>query len=191
MNSYEFELEQYRALRGEILRAMEDGNQVMSLGLAAIALLLGAALSARDSDAAYLVLALFVPALSGLVLSMWFAAQERIARASFFLTGVETRVCAALGTEHPCWENWLRRPNPAGEPTHHFWNTEYSGIAIFMFFMVGPLLLSTSPTVGGTISLRVKLFAAAVGLVVLVLYFMALLPRLHRWRAWLSSTFAP
>ena len=41
------EIEQYRSLRGEILRGTEDGNQVMSYGLAAIGIVITAGMTER------------------------------------------------------------------------------------------------------------------------------------------------
>src|SRR5690606_36222600 len=110
--------------------------------LAAFGLVLTAGVQVRADLLGYLIFAFVLPMLSSLILSMWFAAHERVARASFFLTGVEQRmrVREDFG-DMPMWETWLRAGG-ASEKSRHFWSTEYSGVGIFIFLMVCPSLIA-------------------------------------------------
>jgi len=185
----DLELEQYRSLRDEILRAMEDGNQIMSFGLAAIGIVLTAGLQVRDAALGFFMFAIIVPCLSSLVLSMWFAAQERIARASYFITGIESRLkhdLKALST--PTWDSWLRTPSKRCASQHHFWNTEYSGIGIFAFLIFGPVLLSLF-TGGLALRWRWKISIVVAAIVAFAAFFYWIRKRVRRWRDWLASDF--
>jgi hypothetical protein len=189
MNAEKFELEQYKALRGEILRAMDDANQIMSFGLASIGIVITAGLSVKDTLLGFFVFSVIIPALSGLVLSIWFAAHERISRASYFISGIEARLRSANPTfEGPTWDLWLRSPRKTKGSSHHFWNTELSGIGIFAFFMIGPLLLSLIVG-GGSIGLHVKLSTFILASIALALFFYRLRMRVAAWREGLSKTF--
>lgn len=190
MTSEELELEQYRSLRAEILRGLEDGNQVMSFGIAAIGIVISAAFTLKDSLLGFFMLALLVPSLSSLILSLWFGAQERVARASYFVTGIETRIKTAInGPDFPTWDSWLRSSNRRKHIRgHHFWNVEYSGIGLFLFLMVGPMLLSWT-TGGPTLSPCIKSWTLAVAGVAVVVFFVWMMKRVHRWRSWLMSLF--
>jgi hypothetical protein len=190
MNVDKFELEQYKALRGEILRAMEDANQIMSFGLASIGIVITAGLSVKDTLLGFFVFSVIIPALSGLVLSIWFAAHERISRASYFISGIEARLRSTNPSfEGPTWDLWLRSPSKTKNGgSHHFWNTEFSGIGIFAFFMIGPLLLSLLVGSGST-TLAVRLSTFIVASVALAVFFYRLRMRVAVWRNGLSKTF--
>ncbi|HEY0784573.1 MAG TPA: hypothetical protein VGD62_01805 [Acidobacteriaceae bacterium] len=190
MTQDDLELEQYRSLRAEILRAMEDGNQVMSFGLAAIGIVLTAGMNAKGTALSFFMFALVVPALSSLVLSMWFAAQERIARASYFITGIEARLAQSLSFKAPLWDSWLRTSSKRddGPSHHHFWNTEFSGIAIFAFLIFGPLFFSSLVS-GTSLPLRVRVAVVLVAGVAYILFFFWIRRRVERWQAWLSKVF--
>ncbi len=190
MTQDELEVEQYQALRAEILRGMEDGNQVMSFGIAAVGFVISAAFTLKDNVLGFLMLALLVPSISSLVLSLWFGAQERVARASYFVTGIEARLKIAINAKAmPTWDIWLRssskKQNTHG---HHFWNVEYSGIGLFLFLMVGPMLLSWM-TGGPSLSPCFKISTISIGAVAVVLFLLWMIKRVHRWRNWLLSLF--
>jgi hypothetical protein len=189
VTSSDFEIEQYRALRAEILRAMEDGNQVMSFGIAAIGFVFSAGIGVRESVLGFIVLAGLVPGLGMLVLSMWFGAHERVARASFYLTGVEARLKRAANMSSPSWECWLRgSPSTKAGSANHFWNTELSGTAILFFLVLGPLY--SSFFVGGA-SVDLEQRALVVGSVSLAIFafWLKFKGRLTRWRSWLTASF--
>jgi hypothetical protein len=186
------DLEQYRSLRNEILRGTEDGNQVISYGLAAVGIVVTAAVTQGDKRLGFLLFAVLVPGLSSLVLSLWFGTLERIARASFFITGIESRLkMAAAAPTLPMWDSWLRAKDPATKKSnHHFWTTEYSGIALFFFFVVGPLLVSLQ-TGGATLRFRTKVVVVVVAACAELVFMWWMGRRVKNWRRWLSSMFAP
>jgi hypothetical protein len=182
-----FELEQYRALRNEILRAMEDGNQVVSFGLAGTGVILAAGISTKDTLLGFLIFAVLSPGVTALVLSMWFASAERVARASHFLSGIESRV---KQPGEPSWESWLRTSTSGrdGGQGHHFWNTEYSGGAIFLFLIVVPLGFSLA-TGGGAVSAATKATVVPVMMLIVAGFAYTFVGRIRRWRTWLTTSF--
>jgi hypothetical protein len=192
ITSATLELEQYRSLRNEVLRGTEDGNQVISYGLAAIGIILTAAVTQEGKLVGFLLFAVLVPGLSSLVLSLWFGTLERIARASFFITGIESRLTRAVGAPIlPMWDSWLRSKDPATDRSNrHFWTTEYSGIALFVFLVIGPLLVSLQ-TGGTTLRLRSKIIIVALAACAELVYVWWMRMRLRNWRRWLSTVFTP
>lgn len=183
----EFDLEQYRALRSEVLRAMEDGTQTMSFGVATYGIIMGAGVQIYSTFSGFMLFALPLPLLACLVLSMWFAAHERVARASHFLSGIEARLSEGLTV--PSWEAWLRPTSPQGK-SRHFWGTEHSGIAIFIFLILFPLLLSLSAG-GSEVSLPSKAITVGSTFFLAGAFLISLRGRYLRWRNWLSSRFEP
>jgi hypothetical protein len=189
MKIEEFELEQYRALRAEILRAMEEGNQVMSFGLATIGVITSASLGIKESAVGYIIFSILLPCLTSLILSLWFASQERIARASYFLSGIEER----LNDLHDIgsmvtWEIWLRNRGIDGK-ANHFWSTEYSGIVLLAFLVVVPIMASFF-TGGKNINGWTRLWVISVTSVALSVFCFSFKSRISRWRGWLSDNFA-
>jgi len=187
-----FEIEQYRSLRGEILRGTEDGNQVMSYGLAAIGIVITAGMTEKNSVFGFSLFAILIPGLSSLVLSLWFGTLERIARASFFITGIESRLKLALRAPSlPTWDVWLRaKTRGKRHSNHHFWTTEYSGFLLFVFLLVGPLAMSFGLG-GADITSKTKLIVIAIAACAEVGFLIWMLRRVKQWKQWLSSIFGP
>lgn len=184
----DFEIEQYRSLRAEVLRAMEDANHVMNFGLASIGVMTGAAVLTGDTPFGYAIVAILMPGLGLLVLSLWFAAHERVARASHFLSGIERRILAELQSGSPSWELWLRSAAGKAGGSQHFWNTEYSGIGLLAFLSLMPLIASLE--VGGTsIAQWIRLTVLSAGLFGICTFGFAFRRRISRWRGWLSNPF--
>lgn len=169
---------------------MEDGNQILAFGLAAIGLVLGAGLGLEDGLLATLVLGFFLPVLAALVLSIWFAAQERIARASHYLSGVETRLKSSFtSSETVSWEAWLRAPK-RGRQSEHFWSTEHAGFALF------GLIIACSATIGWTAGVEALGRETTALMVITSLalsagMFINVLLRYRRWKRWLSTHYDP
>lgn len=189
MKPEELDLEQFRSLRAEILRSMEDGNQVMAFGLTAMGLVLAAGVEARGEVLGFGVFAVALPLMGIIILSMWFAAQERVARASYFITGVEERLSLSVkGEPGLTWDRWLRRQS-GSRKTNHFWSTEYSGVAIFMIMIVGSM---TASCMAGPASIPALTRAAvlAVPITAVVGFSFSLARRMRRWSTWLSTSFA-
>ena len=190
MNESDFELEQYRTLRAEVLRSMEDGNQIMSFGLAAIGIVLSAGIGAKNTLFGLTVFSLLVPTFSGLVLSMWFAAQERTARASYYLTGVESRIKKTLKLEdsHTSWECWLRGSSKDGKVPKHFWYTENSAISMLTVLTIWPLYFSFS-TGGNEVGLDIKICVVSIMTIFIVFFLLNLKQRFKQWKRWLSTIY--
>ena len=189
MTQDDLEIEQYRSLRAEIIRAMEDGNQVMTFGLGAIGIVMTAGIGAKGTPISFFIFAVIVPSFSSMVMSMWFAAQERIARASFFITGIESRLKESLNASIPLWDSWLRTsPGKKKGSSQHFWNTEFSGIAIFAFLIFCPLLLSGTVS-GVSVSSHVRILVEVTAGVAYAILFAWFRVRVRRWRNWLGRCF--
>jgi hypothetical protein len=185
-----FEIEQFRSLRGEILRGTEDGNQVMSYGLAAIGIVITAAVAEKSSMWGFLLFSILIPGFSSLVLSLWFGTLERVARASYFITGIEARLKQSLNAlDLPTWDTWLRGKHHRRKKTsHHFWTTEYSGFGLFIFLVVAPLVMSWQSG-GPAFSHRTKVIVISVAGLVELIFILWMLRRVRRWRMWLLSIF--
>jgi len=162
--AFELELEQHRSLRAEVIQSMQDSNQIMTFGLPALGLIVSGGLAARDAVLGFFLLTLLAPAVSVLTLSLWCAAQQRMARASHFLTGVEKRLKALAGSGAPTWEAWLR-PRPGDSAHQHIWSPEATALALFYGVAATSVVLGTLTDSGLPVVLRV----VCVGVVVVVL----------------------
>jgi hypothetical protein len=190
MRRVDFELEEYRALRAEIIQSMDDGNKIIAFGLTAVGLVLAAGLSSKGSVLSVLILGFILPVLSTLVLSMWFAAQERIARASHFLSGVEVRIKSSFDdVASVSWEAWLRAPK-ATRKTGHFWSTEQSGIALFGLITVSAILIGCIAG-GNGVDSRITASAIIASILICGTVFMDVLRRYGNWQRWLSTYYDP
>lgn len=174
---------QYVAIRDEVLRSIEDGNQILGFGIAAIGLVANAAISSTDKTLAIAVYLYLIPILQMSVTSMWFSAQERMARASHFLTLVESNIASEKDIPTSgMWEHWLRNR----DSTHrHFWNTEYS---VFLF-QITVIIFSVSY---GLFESRNNsyyiIFLKIAPLSILVTFFVATMRiRFKQWRYWLRQ----
>jgi hypothetical protein len=129
-------LEEYRALRAEILLTLERRVTILSYGLTAIGVLTAAGIAAlsgsRPSEpAATTVFLLAIPATATFVLEIWFAETHRGRRASHFLQGIEVAVNAELpgGKRGLTWEHEIRAPNPAAP--QRLFTTHYGRIILY------------------------------------------------------------
>lgn len=190
MDSLEFEMEQYRALRAEIIRSMEDGNQIMGFGLAAVGLVVNAGAEELKGLFGFLIFSTILPLISILILSLWFAAQERTARASHFLSGIEVRIKNAMGMPAgPSWEAWLRSSDASGR-ARHFWSTERAAIGLFGLVVIGSLCFSIS-TGGDAVTTKEMLAVFALVVTVSLGFAFTLFGRYRQWKKWLSSAYVP
>lgn len=150
MTTNDFAMEEYRALRAEIIQSMNDGNQVMTFGLGTIGLVYSAVLSIENTPFDFYVLVLGLPSLTSLIMTYWFAAQERIAKASHYLSGTEHRVKTALGaTADVSWEAWIRMQKTRhGSPWRSRWTAELSAICLFLLIAISSFLVGLGRTHG-------------------------------------------
>ena len=190
MKQVEFDIEEYRALRTEVIQSKDEGNKILAFGLAAIGLIVGAILSNKNTQMSVIVLVFFLPVLSSLVLSMWFAAQERMARASFYLTGVERRIKGSFDNEDGVsWEAWLRARNPQKD-SEHFWHTETAGISLFIIIILCCFLMGLM--IGSDcLGWKSKGVVISVSLIVCGYIIINILRRYKKWKFWLNNFYDP
>ena len=119
------------------------------------------------------------------MLSLWFAAQERTARASHFLSGLEARLQPSTGSAGPTWEQWLR--GSGGDDHHHFLSTELSAIAMAVLIIVTSFTFAFVLETPAPIALQLLFATPAFVLVVLVLTNVR--SRFLKWRMWLTTDF--
>jgi len=123
---------------------MDNGNNIMSFGLATLGIILHSAISKSGSTIVFYIMLLIIPILAFFILSMWFSEQQRISRASFYITRIERKIAAMTKKNNLLeWEHWLRNSKKIdARVNRHFRTSEYSGIAIFLFLMLTSPLLS-------------------------------------------------
>jgi nicotinamide riboside transporter PnuC len=126
---------------------------------------------------------------------MWFAAQERIARASHYLSGLEVRiksVCSDI--DSVSWEAWLRtkkRNKPKGIwHTWHFWSTERAGIGLFGIIIVSSILMGLNSG-GSDVDPRIKNLTMILSIIICGAVFRNVLQRYSDWKRWLSTFYYP
>jgi hypothetical protein len=133
-------LEEYRALRAEIILCLERRITILSYGLTAIGVLVAAAINAfgpRQSmgtnppstspivlSLGEVILLIVLPTTAFYVLWIWFAETRRVRRASQYLYGLERDINTLVGKCILRWEHSLR---PERWFNRHYWIT-------FLFF---------------------------------------------------------
>ncbi len=177
----ELDLEQYRALRAEILLTMEDSNQTMAFGLTAIGLVANVAASTYETAAGFLLLGLVIPVMSGFVMSLWFAAQERMGRAAYFISGLERRFQSVPEwTGSDTWELWLR-PTLHDPARRHFWATQDAAFGVFALIAIVACGLSLAAG-GEAVPLSARLGTAFVMLIIIAVVTWHTLRRYKKWK---------
>lgn len=118
-------LEEYKALRAEILAQFQNRNQTLSFGSAALALLVSAGVTAvKESKAvvelcwvAHFVPMLFIPSVCGFITISWLIDSATIARIGSYIAAREREINNLFSnannpTRPLYWETWLRSSNP-------------------------------------------------------------------------------
>lgn len=149
MTSSEITMEEYKALRAEILQCSQNRFTILSLGFPAVGALLAAGIGfARHKQ--YWILAAFVVgvgvALTSLyVVDLWMEETHRMARASYHNYHLELKLNKLFPTQDPPleWEERIRNnddykrivpPNELGTPRVFLWLSvvsALSGLALF------------------------------------------------------------
>lgn len=110
-------LEEYRALRAEMMQSMQNRNSILSFGSATLGGIASAtALSATTLNDYFIVLVymIIIPLLSLCILNFWLAEMIRIIRASVYIREhIETKINDYLGYTL-LWESYVRVP--CGKP---------------------------------------------------------------------------
>jgi hypothetical protein len=118
-------LEEYKALRAEILTAMQMQYTTLTFGTAAIGVLFGFGANvwkASDALPAEIVFLIAVPALAYLVLVIWMGEVTRMIRAGQYVRFLESRINRAVHRGALGWETFLREKDDVQKTQHRRWN---------------------------------------------------------------------
>jgi len=105
-------LEEYKALRAEIIEAIQAQRTIMQLGITGVSVLIGLGVQRVPSLLATVILALLVPAVAVFITTAAWGELLRAARASSFLAmreGIINEQVASMDRPAMAWESWLRR----------------------------------------------------------------------------------
>lgn len=169
-------LEEYRALRAEVILCLERRTTIISWGLAAIGAIFAAAVAAYTGQkplmAGVLLLAIATTT-SWLVLNMWLTETRRARRASHYLCYLEIKLMAVMGTaSHPKpleWEQQLRKPKTGTQFSEHYIHTiGFFGFMLFVSTYLGtlstiealPILITSRPKDVASIQAHSEVIAA-------------------------------
>ena len=113
MDPIEIMLKEYETLRQESMNAMNNGNRILSFGLAAISAIFTSSIFAYTTGKYSLIpslaLILVIPAISIFILFMWLGEYERMQRAGKFLVKLESKINKEASKELLTWETHLRK----------------------------------------------------------------------------------
>jgi hypothetical protein len=115
-----FEMEQFKALRDEILTAIRGQVDILRFGSAILTLLLATAGAGTENRPILraLIFTLFAPTVAWMTLIMWSSEVFRMMRAAVFIHGVEEQLLED-DAGHLGWEHWAHKPGePDIEQTH-------------------------------------------------------------------------
>lgn len=171
-------MEEYKALRGEVLASMQTQQTSLSFGTATIGILAAGGFNAWDQDVpAVLVFLAGIPTLSGLIVLIWLGELTRMQRAGAMLVEIEKKVnieLAATGKGNAlAWETALRERD-----WKLTWNYQ-AIIATFSVIAAGSLIVGAAKGVESTLSVRLvwTLLAVEVGVLIALGTFVV-----SRWR---------
>jgi len=104
-------LEEYKALRTEVIEAIQAQRTIMQLGITGILVLLGVGIQQAPSFLATAILSLVIPTIAVFITTAAWGEYFRAARVSAFLSMREAVLNDATGTSTPAmkWESWLRQ----------------------------------------------------------------------------------
>lgn len=120
-------LEEYRALRAEIVATLETQYATLTFGTAAVGLLVGFGFNAWDEAfVAQIAFLGAVPAVAYLVLVIWMGELTRMMRAGDYLAELECRINEEVrAVDRPDalgWETFLRKEAEEGKTAQHRWH---------------------------------------------------------------------
>lgn len=130
-------LEQYRAMRVEVLAALQSQQSSLSFGSATLGILIagGAQVWTGEDVLAGVVFGLLIPTVSGLVATMFLSEQLRLLRAGFFLATLEEVINGRLREPPPQWEHWLAFGCPSKKDVERV--QRWAILAVFALVAVG------------------------------------------------------
>lgn len=136
MGPVEIIMEEYKALRAEIILCLQQRVTILSYGLATIGLLVGAVVAALNVNykiSAGIIAGLGIPIASLFVLNVWLAETRRVRRASWYNWAIELRLEKELGRKTLVWEQKIRKIGDKGLFFEHYY-------VIVSFFHAAALL---------------------------------------------------
>lgn len=144
-------LEEYKALRAEVLTSMQTQQGSLGFGTAALGILAAGGFNAWEHDLpAVLVFLAGLPTLSGLVVIIWMGELTRMQRAGAFVKTLEGRINAELAPlgkgEALSWEHFLRQYGLKLE-----WNYR-AIVAMFAVVAFGSLIIGTAKGIDSGLS---------------------------------------
>jgi hypothetical protein len=119
-------LEEYKALRAEVLTTFQTQHTTLTWGTAALGVLIGLGFNAWDE--AFVAEFTFlgaVPAIAYLILIIWMGELTRMMRVGEYLKELEARINASLRPDGDAlgWETFLRKERETpGKTGHRRWN---------------------------------------------------------------------
>jgi hypothetical protein len=132
-------LEEYRALREEIIASLSMQQAVLSFSTLALGGLALAGFHELGHDGsrelALLIFLLVFPLVSYVSLFIWLGEYARTTRAGLFLAGLETRINDWIGEDALGWEQFLRT-RVQGKSPQYAWNSW----AVFFFYGALPVV---------------------------------------------------
>lgn len=99
-------LEEYRAIRDEIIKSIEVQQMVLNFALGAVSVLLLAAFNVDVPGVTVALLILVVPTMAGLAVLMWLSEVARMMRAGLFLHTAERKINTRFEDAPLSWEKW-------------------------------------------------------------------------------------
>ncbi len=188
-NTTELELlvEEFKALRAEIILCLERRVTIISYGLATVGVLTLAAVTSLNGSAGQLaaavILSAVIPAVSLYVVRIWLTETHRVRRASHYVGGLELRAKELTGRNLLRWEQGIRAKD---QVTQHF-SEQYVWTVFFFTFMSGISVAVGLILLQSYIDLEqfVYILGGAVGLAFFFLFFV-------RWKHeadWLIQTY--
>jgi hypothetical protein len=181
-NNFDCLLEEWKAVRAELVSTMQVQQSILSFGTATIGLLLTAAFALRGKGDQRLrgdLLVVFLPLLSYMVLTVWYAEVMRMFRAGAYLLRLEKYADQVFGRGTLRWEStvWHARSNAGSKNGNdavnremsfvHFYNDpdKFRAVAIGFLFM---LLAAASIWMGwSSVDVGRKIFAISAAAIAL------------------------
>jgi hypothetical protein len=136
----ELALEEYRALRGEVLTTMQTQDGGLRFGVAALGIVSAAGFAVwKDTAAAALIFLVVIPLVTVVVLIVWIGEVTRMMRAGRHIARLEELFCKRIDDlPRPVmrWETNLRDPQSDITDWERHYSWSYHAIVV-MFWLIG------------------------------------------------------
>lgn len=184
MNWLSAALEEYKALRGEMIQSVNGQQTVLRFGLTGLAVLIGVGLRTADLLLSMALLLLLAPLVTFFIVAAWKRERLKVARGGAYLQGLEAKINRVMGWSTPSleWEQWLRgirrmrrQPDRRSRP---YVSTYHGELAVVGLLTIGSLglgfyKLSTLHHLNYGLTLAVGTAAVVICLLSIGAYFQA------------------